>query len=124
MELQVVGEGKLFVTNLRDGVEVSGKRRLGELVLNDHLAVPFILQKGQYRLIKGMANEFSTRKSIALISVHCFDEKKTVFTKNGYVKLLLSNSRYQFWIYIHIRFLREFFGEICIETLKFQLQNK
>jgi len=80
----------LYVQNLREGNEVGGKMKSGELVLNGNI-FPFILQKKMW----GKLSE----KKEDVVCVATYEGKQTFFTKKGYTSLLIT-CHFQIYAYV------------------------
>ncbi|NTW26778.1 MAG: hypothetical protein HGA36_00410 [Candidatus Moranbacteria bacterium] len=115
MKLQIQSQprGDSFcIKNLKDGNKLTSTMKSGELVVND-VSVPFVLQRVSYGRVNEMLEKFSTD-----IGIIIHDQlRSTLFTKNGYISIQLTNRMGMIWVYIKKEFLKEFFSAICMASL-------
>jgi len=101
----------LDVTGLRKGNEITKTMKSGTLLINGISRTPFILQK----LIRG---KFDIGQQIDNFTIHIFDQRKTKFTKQGYVSVLLTTQSLQVKLYIKKRHIQGFVFQVCYEFVE------
>jgi len=112
MTLEIRGNVNFFMRNLKKGNEVTSKMQSGELVING-AATPFVLRKVAYGRAVVMQSERPTTLRVSRFE----QNRSTVFTKRGYVNLLLNGNYWQAWVYIKKEFLEKFFSAICMGSV-------
>ena len=112
MRLQIKGNVRFNIQNLKKGNEITSTMQSGEFVING-VVTPFVLQRVANGRISEVMNESSTE-----LTIICYKQlRSTLFTKMGYVRIMLGNTHVLMWAYIKKDFLKEFFSAICMASI-------
>jgi hypothetical protein len=108
----ITGNIALRVEKLKQGNEITQTMPSGALIIGETVT-PFILQ----RQVRGNINELNMEEPES-VTLTCFDQSVTAFTKQGYVSLLLIiPHRHQFHIYIKKEWLKDFYAAFCMASI-------
>ena len=113
LEIRSQPHGDRFcIKNLKNGNELTSTMKSGELTVDD-VSVPFVLQRVSYGRVNDMLEKFQTD-----ISIIIHDQlRSTLFTKNGYISIQLTNRMGMIYVYIKKEFLKEFFSAVCMASI-------
>lgn len=107
----IAGEVALRIENLKSGNEITQTMPSGALVIGETVT-PFVLQRKVRGNIDGLNMDRPER-----ISLSCFEQRATAFTKQGYVSLLLTIPHGKFYVYIKKEWLKDFYAAFCMASV-------
>lgn len=101
----------LRIKNLRPGNEITQTMPSGAMVIGETVT-PFILQ----RRVRGSVDDFNMERP-ARVSLSCYEQRVTAFTKRGYVSLIVTPPHGQFHVYIKKEWLKDFYVAFCMSSV-------
>lgn len=108
---QSSGDVSIKFQNLTKGNDLTKTMKSGEMVVCGKV-FPFVLQKLNHGNLQRDADG-----NVIRVAISCFEQSKTLFTKNGYVSLLLTFGNTQVYIYLKRDLVGDFFSSISISAV-------